>query len=523
MYRVSTDKQVDFNSNHEADLPMRRKACHKFAESKGWVIVHEEQEEGVSGHKVRAAARDKLQIIKDYARKGKFDILLVFMFDRIGRIADETPFVVEWFVRNGIRVWSTQEGEQSCFDNHTDKLLNYIRFWQADGESEKTSVRTRTSLRQLVEEGHFKGGNAPYGYDLVRSGRINKRKHELYELHINEQEVAVVRIVFDKYVYEGYGPQRHCYLSEQFWLSRKVWKVLAPIQYSGMVQNLTYTGVLRCGDARSELMPDLQIVPQEQFENAQRIRNERSVRSTAEAENRLPLNIHGKSSLAGNAYCGHCGAKLELTSDRKWRKMADGSLDDTARIRYTCYGKLRKQTNCTGQTGYTVHILDEIIDKAVRQIFSKMRGIPKEQIVTKRYEKENAERKNHLQDLQTQRNKAEKDLFALKTEVLACIKGESVLPRETLAEMITAQEEKLTELENLCEAASEELEKTAELMDKVSRLYDELISYADLYDSANFEAKKMIVNQLIRRVDVYRGYQINISFNFDLTPYIEGE
>lgn len=196
---------------------------------------------------------------------------------------------------------------------------------------------------------------------------------------------------------------------------------------------------------------------------------------------------------------------------------------DTLRIRYTCYGKLRKQTNCTGQTGYTVHILDEIIDKAVRQIFSKMRGIPKEQIVTKRYEKENAERKNHLQDLQTQRNKAEKDLLALKTEVLACIKGESVLPRETLAEMITAQEEKLTELENLCEAASEELEKTAELMDKVSRLYDELISYADLYDSANFEAKKMIVNQLIRRVDVYRGYQINISFNFDLTPYIEGE
>ena len=34
--------------------------------------------------------------------------------------------------------------------------------------------------------------------------------------------------------------------------------------------------------------------------------------------------------------------------------------------------------------------------------------------------------------------------------------------------------------------------------------------------------QKMIVNQLIRRVDVYRGYQINISFNFDLTPYIEG-
>ena len=324
-------------------------------------------------------------------------------------------------------------------------------------------------------------------------------------------------------VYEGYGPQHIAtYLNNSGYRARsgKCWH---PSSIRGMVQNLTYTGVLRCGDARSELMPDLQIVPQEQFENAQRIRNERSVRSTAEAENRLPLNIHGKSLLAGNAYCGHCGAKLELTSSRKWRKMADGSLDDTLRIRYTCYGKLRKQTNCTGQTGYTVHILDEIIDKAVRQIFSKMRGIPKEQIVTKRYEKETTERKNHLQDLQTQRDKAEKDLLSLKAEILACIKGESVLPRETLAEMITEQEEKLKELEDLCESASEELERTAELMDKVSRLYDELISYADLYDSANFEAKKMVVNQLIRRVDVYRGYQINISFNFDLTPYIEGE
>ena len=38
---------------------------------------------------------------------------------------------------------------------------------------------------------------------LYGVGRINKRKHELYELHINEQEAAVVRIVFDKYVYEA--------------------------------------------------------------------------------------------------------------------------------------------------------------------------------------------------------------------------------------------------------------------------------------------------------------------------------
>ena len=79
---------------------------------------------------------------------------------------------------------------------------------------------------------------------------------------------------------------------------------------------------------------------------------------------------------------------MPLTTSRKWRKLPDGSLDDTLRVRYTCYVKLRKQTECTRQTGYTVHILDEIIDKLVRQVFARMKGIPKEQLITKRYERE---------------------------------------------------------------------------------------------------------------------------------------
>ena len=79
---------------------------------------------------------------------------------------------------------------------------------------------------------------------------------------------CVMPIVFDKYVYEGYGPQHIAtYLNNSGYRARsgKCWH---PSSIRGMVQNLTYTGVLRCGDARSELMPDLQIVPQEQFENA---------------------------------------------------------------------------------------------------------------------------------------------------------------------------------------------------------------------------------------------------------------
>ena len=87
------------------------------ADSHGWIIVKEFEEKGVSGFKISAKNRDAIQDLKEAALRGEFEVLLVFMFDRIGRIDDETPFVVEWFVKHGIEVWSVREGEQR-FDNH---------------------------------------------------------------------------------------------------------------------------------------------------------------------------------------------------------------------------------------------------------------------------------------------------------------------------------------------------------------------------------------------------------------------
>ncbi len=99
LYRVSTKGQVDKN-----DIPMQKLRCREFAAQMGWEIVKEVSELGVSGFKVATKDRDAIQEIQQDAASGQFDILLVFMFDRLGRRDDETPFVVEWFVRNGIEV-----------------------------------------------------------------------------------------------------------------------------------------------------------------------------------------------------------------------------------------------------------------------------------------------------------------------------------------------------------------------------------------------------------------------------------
>ena len=519
LYRVSTDKQVDYSNGNEADIPMQRKACHRFAEKMGWNIIFEEQEDGVSGHKVRAENRDKIQLIKDLARKKQFDILLVFMFDRIGRIADETPFVVEWFVKNGIAVWSTQEGEQR-FDNHTDKLLNYIRFWQADGESEKTSIRTKTSLRQMVEEGHFKGGSPAYGYDLVKSGRFNKRKHELYDLKINESEAAVVRLIFDKYTNEGYGTWRIAnFLNDNGYRARsgKPWHQAS---VCGILGNLTYTGVLRSADARSPLLPELQIIKPEQFKTAADIFKSRAKKHSENPT--VPLNTKGKSLLAGNVFCGHCSARLTLTTNGRYRKRKDGSIDKTPRIRYVCYGKTRKQTDCDGQTGYTMHKLDGIVEQVIKNIFGTMKGIPKSKIVSARYKKEISDKKRRLTDTEKEYNKALQKLNLLKAEVIKCLQGESTFSKDILSELITDAENKCNELAQLSEAIKTELKQSEQLQTELCKRYDEIISWADLYDSATIEAKKMIVNSMIKRIDVFRDYKLKIEFNFDIKQFFLG-
>ena len=519
LYRVSTDKQVDYDDKSQADIPMQRRECHRFCEKMGWTIVHEEQEDGVSGHKVRAENRDKLQIIKERAKQGKFDILLVFMFDRIGRIADETPFVVEWFVKNGIRVWSTQEGEQR-FDTHTDKLTNYIRFWQADGESEKTSIRTKTALGQLVEDGGFKGGLAPYGYDLVKSGRFNKRKHEVYELVVNEAEAAVVRIIFDKYVHEGYGAQRIAtYLNKLGYRARsgKMWHHAS---IRGIVCNLTYTGVLRCGESRSQELPHLQIISPELFEAAQHIRTSRA--NSAEQERHIPLNTRGNSLLAGNVYCGHCGARLSLTTTGKAYPCKEDPNRVVKRVRYVCYGKTRKQTDCDGQTGYTAHILDGIIDKLVRQIFERMKAIPKSDIVNIRYREKMEERKSLLHSVRAEYAKATADLETLKGEVIKTIRGESTFSKELLSSLIAEAEAKCQELQENMETAQAAYDEGKTVLASLNAQYDDIISWAEMYDTASMEAKKMIVNCLIKRVDVYRDYKLHIDFNIDFEQFCGG-
>ncbi len=243
-----------------------------------------------------------------------------------------------------IRVWSTRKVSNGLISNR--KIPNTYVFWQAERESEKTSIRTRTRLGRCWGR-PYKGGNAVTGMNWLRWS-AKQKKHELYDLAVNEDEAAVVRIIFDKYVSEGYGTQRIATHLNAFGYRARTGKMWHHASIRGIICNLSYTGVAEWWKS----FPDfahLQIVSPEVFQEAQNIRTSRA--NSVEDNRTVLLNTRGQSLLAGNVFCGHCGSRLTLTTNGKYRRRQDGSMDTTQRVRYVCYGKTRKQTECDGQTG----------------------------------------------------------------------------------------------------------------------------------------------------------------------------
>ena len=353
LYRVSTKGQVDHD-----DIPMQRTACRAFAERNGWTICKEFLEKGVSGYKTSAEDRDAIQDLKLAAEKKEFDILLVFMFDRLGRIPNETPFVLEWFVKTGVEVWSAKEGQQT-FETDVDYLMNYIRFWQAGGESRKTSIRVQTRMRQMVEAGQFTGGVCPFGYRFVKSGVCNKKGKELVALEVVPEEAAIVQFIFHKTVAEGYGTWR---LSDA--VNALGYKTHRGAKFQSntinrILHNRIFTGRFVRGGKSSQVIEALKIVEDNEFEEAQKIVAARQ----GERQERMNIayTTRGASLLSGNIFCAHCGAKLYAITYSDPVTLADGTKKKYKGIKYICSKRIHKRGPCDGQTQYASKKIDGVV------------------------------------------------------------------------------------------------------------------------------------------------------------------
>lgn len=533
LYRVSTKGQVE-----KDDIPMQKQKCHEFAQEMGWDIVREFSEKGVSGFKVSAKDRDAIQEIQRDAAMGKFDVLLVFMFDRLGRKEDETPFVVEWFAQNGIEVWSTVEGQQR-FDSHVDKLMNYIRYWQASGESLKTSIRTKTRLGQIVQEGRFRGGAAPYGYRLVKKGRIGKKNKELFDIEVNPDEAPAIRKMFELADLYGYGGRK---ISTE--LAKEGIKNLRteePFHYATIqriLQNIMYMGILRSGDTKSEIFPELQIIPPDRFERVERSRKQRSVEymekcavyetitlddgneMVAARTLRCPRKNTGRALLSGNVYCGHCGGRIFASTARKSHH-ASKTVNERVPI-YKCYNRTQHKELCNGPSTYRAQKVDEVIEALLRDIFSKAKGISEHELIETQISNSVTEAQRQLKKAKADLIKGQKELSRWEDMMLDSMDGKCPFTPEQVRKRMDACGTIIQEQTEKVHSMEKELVETAALAAEIKEQHKRLLSWADIFETASPEEKKMIASYMIKAVTISRDYNLKVDFNISEAQYLDG-
>lgn len=452
LYRVSTVGQVDHD-----DIPMQRLACREYAVTHpDWEIIEEISEKGVSGYKVSTNARDAIVEIKRRAAQHEFDVLLVFMFDRLGRREDETPFVVQWFVQQGIEVWSTREGEQR-FDTHVDKLLNYIRFWQASGESEKTAIRVRTKHSQMVQEGQFRGGLVAYGYRLEHLGRMNKKNQPVKDLVIDEEESAVVKEIYRLITVEGYGTNKVAgHLNEHGIKTKRGTTLWRGTSIRAIIANPIYKGILRFGDERSEAFENLRIVDDATFDRCLEI-----VKGRAPEKKEKPVRAIAQGSrnlLTGLIFCGHCRNRLSYTHNTTHRTLADGTEKVYDRNLYRCYRKISSPQSCDGPSGHEIQLVNDAVENAVREFLSRIKVIPKAQLLAIANAREASVAEVAFRQAVKDFEEAQRQVNALEAEAVKALTGESQLDLRVVNNMLLKHRARM-------DAASETMEESKARME----------------------------------------------------------
>lgn len=157
--RVSTDRQTVEN---------QISALTKVAEARGWQIVATFNDAGISGAKGRKDRPGLDQMLKE-AKRGKFDVVMAWAIDRIGRSLIDLLHTIESLKACGVDLYL----DQSNVDTTTPAGKLMLQMTGAFAEFERAMIQARihAGLKRAVADGKTLGRplNDPDAIDKART------------------------------------------------------------------------------------------------------------------------------------------------------------------------------------------------------------------------------------------------------------------------------------------------------------------------------------------------------------------
>lgn len=535
LLRVSSRQQL-----HDDDIPIQRAEARQYIEKHtDWLFDKEYLEKGISAYHNGVEDREVLQDIMQDAKNGEFDILLAYMSDRIGR-QEEYSFYVAELNRLGIEVWTIKDGQLKT-EEHIDKLLNYIRFWQNEGESKKTGMRVHDTMVEMVKDGKFVGGKAPYGYKLVLSGEISNHGRALHKLVIVPEQAEVVRKIYSYAVNQGMGFQKIANtLNEngipapilEKWKSGTVRSILInPIYMGYIAYNRRKDGHANCirldrkewTYARKQ-NPEIMIVPQETWERAQEIREARKKRineskqATSELymeQHNVPFSTLGKLALTGLVYCGYCGKRLKNTGyANHWTSKKTGEEKVSYVGRYGC------PNHCKPRSSYSQEYLESIVFVTVEGYLENLKKIDISNEIEEMQSQQSKSIAREMKDLDKEIKNLVSDIATLEEKLPDAIRGDFAFSVDKLSAIIKEKESRKNEIEIAKKRLKKQLEEISVQSEEMKQFIDLMPKWNELFQESDTQTKQMLISTLVDKI-IVKDEEITIKFKIRLEDYID--
>ena len=372
--RVSTSMQVDGYS-----LDAQRDKLRKYAAYEDMVIAGEYSDEGFSGKNIQGR-QDFQRMLNDIQDcKDGVSYVLVFKLSRFGRNAADVLNSLQLMQDFGVNLICVEDGIDSSKD--AGKLM--ISVLSAVAEIERENIRTQTMAgrEQKAREGKWNGGFAPYGYKLENG-----------DLVIAEDEVEVIRVIYDRYIHTNEGVAGVAkYLNRNGFIKKLRQNNTIPGFSRNFVQdvldNPVYMGKIAYGRRRTEKVHgtrnDYRLIEQDNYLLvdglhealvSEELWHDAQVKLVAQAKKYEKVN-HGKDNkvhlLTGLLKCPICGAGMY--GNKSVKHKADG----TKYKDFYYYGCKHRTMTRGHKCDYKKQIHEELLETAVAEVITKLVSNPK--------------------------------------------------------------------------------------------------------------------------------------------------
>ena len=309
----------------EDTLSRHRKALFSLAKSLNLPVEHV-YEEVVSGDTI--AARKQIQLLLAAVEEGRYDAILCYDIDRLGRgdMRDQGLLLetLKWNNCDIItpeKTWILKSSDNQMMN--PDEELWEVKTWGARIEYRMIKKRLARGRLQSAQSGLFIGHIPPYGYT-----REKRQGQKGWILVIDEPKASVVRDIYRWFIGEAGEPRIGVSLIVRRLNDRKIpgptGKDWVPCTVRSILSNPEYAGFIRSGNRREvKTMKDGEIVrTRPRAKNPDLYpglhepiitveQSDRAMELLATNKSRPgPKQLETKNPLGGLVYCSFCNRAM---------------------------------------------------------------------------------------------------------------------------------------------------------------------------------------------------------------------